>query len=153
MNEPEQVFSVWVWDTTTVSAWFPGRHMRQLRGLPNANLTIGAGRFTLEPGSIYRRLGQHMSRWTEQVDYAWPAVVIETLRPTGGPGVLFEMFGELSRFTARRGERSTVRAALAEAGFSFVDVTRWGWEAPHPVPRATLGGYVDHVPAVVVAPD
>jgi hypothetical protein len=61
------------------------------------------------------------------------------------------MFGELSRFTPRRGERAAVRSALAEAGFSLVDVARWGWEAPHPVPRAQLGGYADQVPAAVVA--
>jgi hypothetical protein len=86
------------------------------------------------------------------IDYEWPAVVIERLLPTRQAGVLVDIDGRLGRVIVRPPSGRRLAAALRAASFAVIDVKRWGWEAPHQVSKADLNGYVDQVPASVIAP-
>jgi hypothetical protein len=130
-------FKAWVWE--------PPYERWRLRGLSNATLSIRAGRFTIEARPFYRRVGG----W-EKIEYDWPSVVVETLRPLGGPGLLFEMSRHLARCSVQfKGAR--LRAALDRAGFVVVEFTHWGWEAPRRVPPSVVGEQAAHLPRAVVA--
>jgi hypothetical protein len=133
-----ETFSAWVWEP-------PFERMR-VRGLSNATLFIRPGRFTVEARRYYRRIGG----W-DQLAYDWPTVVVETLRPLGGPGLLFEMSGKLARCAVQfQGQR--LRGALSRAGFVVIEWSHWGWEAPRRVPPDVIGEQAANVPAVVVSP-
>ena len=131
-------FPAWVWE--------PPYFRVRLRGLYTADLHVRRGGFTVEP----RRLLRYVRRW-QHIDYDWPAVVVETLLPLGGPGLLFEMSGRLARCQVRR-EGARLREALSRAGLAVVEFRHWGWEAPRRVPPDVLGEQAANVPAVVVAP-
>ena len=126
-------FSGWVWKPDSV----------RIRGMSTAQLEVYPGGFTIRP----RVLLQRWSDWPV-VDYRWPAVVIETLIPLGGPGLLFEMSGRLVKCVVRwNGDR--LRQALARAGLTVIEVRRWGWEAPRVVPADALGEHASDVPRAV----
>jgi hypothetical protein len=130
-------FKAWVWE--------PPYERWRVRGLSNATLSIRPGRFTIEARLFYRRVGG----W-EKIEYDWPSVVVETLRPLGGPGLLFEMSRHLARCSVQfQGAR--LRAALDRAGFVVVEFRHWGWEAPRRVPPSVVGEQAAHLPRAVVA--
>jgi hypothetical protein len=99
----------------------------------------------------FERLGK-LLELPARIDYDWPAVVIERQLPTLQAGVLVDIDGRLGRVIVRPPSGRRLAAALRAAGFAVIDVKRWGWEAPHQVSKADLNGYVDQVPASVVAP-
>ncbi len=144
MPEPErsedwvETFKAWVWEP-------PFERMR-VRGLSNATLFVCPGRFTMQARRFYRRIGG----W-EQVEYDWPAVVIETLRPIGGPGLLFEMSTKLARCAVPR-QGARLRNALNRAGFVVVEFRHRGWEARRRVPADVVGGEAANVPRAILAP-
>jgi hypothetical protein len=111
----------------------------------NATLYIRPGRFTVEA----RRFCQRIGGWRE-VEYERAAVVVERLLPLGGSGLLFEMSGKLARCTVPR-QDARLRDALKRAGFSVVEVRRWGWEKPHLVAASLLGVRAAGVPRAVVS--
>lgn len=133
-----ETFKAWVWEPP---------YMRwRVRGFFNATLFIRPGRFTMEARPFYRRV----SGW-EKLDYDWPTVVVETLRPLGGSGLLFEMSGQVAR-CAVQFQGARLRAALSRAGFVVVEWSHWGWEAPRQVPEAVIGEQVVNVPRAVFLP-
>src|SRR5205814_103589 len=67
-------FKAWVWQPRW---WRP-----RVRGLYTATLDVHDSGFTITARPFEERL----SGW-HQVNYEWPAVVIERLIPTGGPGL------------------------------------------------------------------
>ncbi len=138
VHEWVETFNVWVWE--------PPYFRPRVRGLCNAALYIRPGAFTVEA----RRFYSYISGW-RAVEYRWPAVVVETLRPLGDPGLLFEMSGKLARCQVRR-DGARLRQALDSAGFAVIEVRHWGWEKPHPVAASELGGHAGSVPRSVVAP-
>jgi hypothetical protein len=93
-------FRAWVWRPPFWS-W-------RVRGLNNATLRIGSARFLVH--SRFARGG-----WPD-TKYCSPIVVIQTLRPLGGPSLLFEMDGKLASCSVRGSERARLRAALEHAG-------------------------------------
>jgi hypothetical protein len=128
-----ETFKAWVWEP-------PFERMR-VRGLSNASLFIRPGRFTVEARQVYRRIGG----W-EEAEYDWSVVVVETLRPLGSAGLLFEMSRKLARRSVQfQGAR--LRRALTRAGFVVVEYRHWGWEAPRRVPTDVLGEHARDVPA------
>ena len=137
---PLDAFSAWTWvPTTTLRA----------RGFSTARLLLFPRRFVVIPRS--ERLGRLLDL-PASIDYEWPAVVIERQLPTLQAGVLVDIDGRLGRVIVRPPSGRRLAAALRAAGFAVIDVKRWGWEAPHQVSKADLNGYVDQVPASVVAP-
>lgn len=129
-----EAFKAWVW-TPPYWSW-------RVRGVSNATLGVYPGGFTVS--SRFARGG-----WPES-DYRWPAVVIQTLRPFGGPSVLFDINGALASCAVRRFDGARLRSALESADLMIIDVSRLGWEAPHRVTRAALGEHADEVPSSVV---
>jgi hypothetical protein len=126
--------------------WEPPFERVRVRGLCNASLFIRPGRFTTEARGHYRRIGG----WDE-LDYDWPTVVVETLKPFGSPGLLFEMSRSLARCAVpRQGDR--LRDALRRAWFQLLEWRHWGWEAPRPVPPDVIGEQAANVPRAVIAP-
>jgi hypothetical protein len=117
-----------------------------VRGLTNATLFIRPGGFTMEARPFYRRIGG----W-EELSYDWPAVVVETLRPFSGSGLLFEMSGKLAR-CAVQFQGARLRAAVNRAGFVVVEWRHWGWEAPCRVPPDVIGEQAANVPHAVMSP-
>lgn len=87
----------------------------------------------------------------DRLEYGWPVAVVERLRPTSMRQVLLEVDDELGSVTVSPFLARRLLQALSEAGFEVVEQTRWGWERPRPVPKINLVGYVDRVPARVVA--
>ncbi len=146
-------FPSWVW-TPPYWSW-------RLRGTHNAILRVYSGGFTVRsrfkggftPVSRFEwvaltRFRGGLSR--QEIEYRWPVVVIQTLRPFGEAKLLFEMSGELASCTVSfQGAR--LRAALDRAGLTIVEVTGWGWEAPHRVDRETLGAHARELPGAIVA--
>jgi len=132
-NEWVAAFRAWVWKPDSV----------RIRGISTARLEIYPGGFAVRPRASLQR----WSGWPV-VEYRWPAVVIETLIPLGGPGLLFEMSGRLARCVVRR-DADRVRGALARAGLAMIEVRRWGWEASRVVPAHVLGEHAGDVPRAV----
>jgi len=128
-------FRAWVYD--------PGDWMRP-RGFSTHTLVVRRHALDAVPtraGSIFR---------ARRVNYVCPAVVIEYLRPFGGPGILVEIGGELGRVAVRGGGKGQLRAALIEAGFSVVETNHVGWEAPRRISIEELGDVLNDVPSCVV---
>jgi hypothetical protein len=134
------VFKAWVWSPPRNSA----TDLRQ-RGYSNALLTVYPGGFAIRPNWLERR----MFGW-QFADYAWPAVVIETHTPLRSAGVLFEISGRLARCAVKHSEHERLSGTLARAGLTVIEVKHRGREAPHQVPRVTLGPRASDVPASIV---
>jgi hypothetical protein len=135
-------FRVWVWSPPG-GRLFGLLDMRQ-RGYSNAALEVYPGGFTVRPN----RLEQAMYGWRE-ANYTWPVVVVETLRPLGTCGPLFEISGRLARCSVLL-QRERLLRALERAELTIVQTTRWGREAPHPVPRERLGVHATEVPDSII---
>jgi len=142
LHEADGGVDDWV-ESFKVRVWEPPYLRARVRGVSNATLYVRPGRFTLEARRFYQRIGG----WQE-IEYEWPAVVVETLLPLGGPGLLFEMSGKLARCALPR-QGARLRHVLHRAGFSVVEVRRWGWEAPRLVDPSVLGEHVGGVPRAV----
>ena len=113
-----EAFKAWVWSP-------PGaRRLGQLnvrqRGYANAVLEIHPAGFTVRANRL------------EQIAYGWRQAEY------GGPGLLFDISGDLARCSVRF-QRERLLPALERAGLAVVEVRRWGWEAPQQVSRALLG--------------
>jgi len=122
--------------------------LARVRGLSNATLYVSPGRLRMKARAYWRRI----SGWDE-LDYGdWPAVVVETLVPFGGPGLLFERSGRLVRCSLHRYDGARLRAALDRAGFVVVEWRHRGWDALSRVPRDVIGEQAANVPPAVVAP-
>jgi hypothetical protein len=89
---------------------------------------------------------------TETIEYTWPAVVVERKLPIRDAGILIPVGYGLGRVAVGPLGSRRLAAALRSAGFTVIEVNRWGWEAPHTVSEYDLDGYADQVPACVVAP-
>jgi hypothetical protein len=131
-------FSAWVWD--------PNEWTRE-RGFPTAYLDVYMGELRAYPNALARFLRR---KWN--ITYKWPTVVVEYVRPIGGPGVLVDVNGKLGRvaIVGRRRKAGVLGDALRAAGFLVVEVERRGWEQPQPVERAVLGDRSGDVPSCVV---
>jgi hypothetical protein len=133
-----ETFNAWVWRPPSFS-W-------RIRGISTAALDVYPGGFTVRAVGLERRI----FGWGE-IEYGWPAVVVETSLPGCDPGLLFEMHGELARCALAPWARRRVVAALERGGLTVIPVRRWGWEAPHKVRAGVLGEHVTRVPRVVSA--
>jgi hypothetical protein len=133
-----ETFNVWVWRPPSFS-W-------RIRGISTARLDVYPGGFTVRPIELERL----MFGW-DDVEYRWPAVVLETHIPTWDPGLLFELRSELARCGLKHWDRRRALAALERAELTVIEVRRLGWEAPHRVHSDVLGPLVEDVPEVVVA--
>jgi hypothetical protein len=148
METPERLdmiahFPAWVYE--------PNRLLRY-RGFATNDLWIFPNRLVVVPRRLKPFPRPHGFK---DVEYSWPTVVIETLRPTGKPlgtsQALIEIHGQLGSVSVRG--RRRFRRALQQAGFKIIEVTHWGWEAPHQVPARILGAEVGNVPPSVVSQD
>jgi hypothetical protein len=110
--------------------------------MSNATLLIFEGGFAVRSRFL-------VGTWSD-TECRWPVVVIQTLRPISGPSLLFEMNGKLAScrvmFEGRR-----LRAALKRAGFTIIEVSQLGWEAPRRVSKDILGVHASEVPSAIPA--
>jgi hypothetical protein len=130
--------------------WAPPRGRSRLRGLATVRLAVLPGRLVITP-RLKHELLNYVLGIPPVIEYEWPAVVIDRLRPTGMAGVLVEVKGELGLVGVGFSSRDRLADVLRAAGFAVVERTRWGWEAPRRVAAAQLGEHVDHVPACIRA--
>lgn len=138
-SEPLEEFSPWT--------WVPGAVMRA-RGFSTDRFLLFEGRFLVVP---QRGIAGRFSSLTEAIDYRWPAVVLERKLPTRFTGALAPIGYGLGLVGIGLLEGRRLAGSLKAAGFTVIEVKRWGWEAPHTVSEQVLGGYVDQVPPCVVA--
>jgi hypothetical protein len=129
--------------------WVPNRRVRA-RGFATVRLAVFPGHLVVTP-RFKQDSFNYILGIPESTEYHWQAVVIERLWPTGQVDVLVEVGGDLGKVAVGyRSQRRLVEAVRA-AGFAVVERTRWGWEAPRPVAKADLYGYVDQLPTCVSA--
>jgi hypothetical protein len=108
------------------------------------------GRLVITPRFRHDLLN-HLLGIPVRLEYDWRAVVVERLRPTGQAHILVEIRGQLGAVAVGRIASRRLAYELRAAGFTLVERTRWGWEAPRPVAKADLDGHVDEVPDCVCA--
>jgi len=117
----------------------------RLRGLHNCALTVNSDGFTVVATLAERAIGG----WDEY-RFRGRVVVIDSIRPIGGPGLLFDTPSGLARCAVQFGG-TLLRRALSAAGLEIVEVSHIGWEAPRPIAPEVLGGHRAELPACFVA--
>jgi hypothetical protein len=138
-SAPLEEFAAWT--------WVPGAVIRA-RGFSTDRLLLFEGRFLVVPR---QGIAGRFSALTEAIDYEWPAVVVERKLPMLLTGLLGPIGYGLGLVGIGLLESRRLAGSLKAAGFTVIEVRRWGWEAPHVVSEQVLGGYVDQVPPCVVA--
>ena len=108
------------------------------RGFSNVRLDVQAGALTVVPLPVETLVH---GGW-EPLEYVWPTVVLETLRPFMMTSVLVDVHGSLGFCDVLRG--APLREALTAAGFDVVHIERWG--APRRVRRSEVGDRFDRIP-------
>jgi hypothetical protein len=133
-------FSAWLWHPQFTS---------YIRGLATAHLHVTPGQLVVRA----TRAEARVHGWTE-ICYQWPTVVLDTLLPLRHTGILLDG-ADLAEFVPRLGVRgaSRLRDALTRAGFTIVEIRRWGWEAGRQVPRSALGAHTERVPPTIIRPE
>jgi len=114
------------------------RFMSQPYGFSNVRLDVQAGVLTVFPSPAETL----MHGWWDPLEYRWPAVVLERLRPLPHTCLLVDVHGSFG-FCAVR-QDGPLREALAAAGFDVIDVA--GWDMPRRVRRDDVGDRFDQVP-------
>jgi hypothetical protein len=127
--------------------WVPDARVRA-RGFATVRVAVSPQRLAITPRLASDALNFAL-RIPPLTEYAWPAVVIEKLRPTGQVITLVEVDGKLGGVATGRVSQRRFVEALRSAGFKVIESTRWGWERPRPVPTADLGSHVDQLPSCV----
>jgi hypothetical protein len=135
-----QWFSAWLWHPQFTS---------YIRGLSTAQLHVVPGLLVVRATRAEARVHD----WTE-IRYQWPTVVLDTHLPLRGTGILLDG-ADLAGFVPRLAVRGAgrLRNALTRAGFTIVEVRRWGWEAGRQIPRSALGAHAERVPPPIIRPD
>jgi hypothetical protein len=128
--------------------WVPPPGRWRARGFATVRLAVFPGRLVVTPRFSHPLLSYALGI-PSSIEYDWPAVAVELLRPTGGTHVLLDIDGKLGAVAVGRLSRRRLTDALSAAGFVVVQSTRWGWEAPRPLTRDRLGTSVEQVPASV----
>lgn len=138
-SEPLEEFPAWT--------WVPGTLM-QARGFSPDRFLLFERRFLVVP---QHGIAGRFSGLAEPIDYRWPAVVVEQKVPLPARGVLVPIGYGLGLVAIGLLQGRRLPELLRRAGFTVIEVRRWGWEAPHRVAAKMLGEHLDQVPSCVVA--
>ena len=130
-----QRFNAWVYD--------PHR-MTRTRGVSTAHLDVYPGLVHIHAKPFAARLGD---TWDERYDH--PAVVVQHTKPFLGATLLFEMRGRLASAAVRWRGRALIDC-LTSAGFTVIEHSRWGFEAPSAVDPEIVGAHAADLPGCVL---
>jgi hypothetical protein len=135
--------------TATFPAYFwrpgPARGQLRARGFRNAVMLVYPGRIVIRPGRIERFIAPSVP---EEIDYQWPVIILQSLKPLGLRAFLIDVGGMLGSCKPHPLDRAT--AAIRDAGFEIITTSARGREEPKAVSRNALGARASSVPRSIL---